>query len=288
MLTSGRLGGFQRAEFALASRFRLWAMFFQLALATLIGTSFFCYDHTSLDWHAGASAVSLILWLSFEALFRRHRFNAERGRRAVLLVDGLGQSLSKTEIDLMKKNFGVSSEEAARWEDREFFSSTDPPGPARLAGMLAESAFWTSRLQAVSATIMSAIFAIIVVILLLVDFSLCQTAVHESGAVAIKTSLSLVAFCLSSGLVTVIQGHRFAASAIAEISARILRQQGNGFSFPEVLILMTDYNAAVESAPINFPLAYRLLSNKLEREWRDLMKSGESFQRPPPFSRRGL
>ena len=57
---------------------------------------------------------------------------AERARRILLLVEGLGYKISRKELTDLIANFSVTEVESAKWEDAEYFKEASKTGRWRV------------------------------------------------------------------------------------------------------------------------------------------------------------
>ncbi len=269
-LTSQQLIGYQLAEFTIASNRRLWMIALQFLVAAAAAAAVLTDDHTDLYFLGVAGAVLLVAWVMAERSYRKHREAAERGRRATLLIDGLGHPVSQSELAILKEAFIVPAEKASKYEDPKYFAAKAPAGPKRLTEMLAESAFWTSRLQSKSVTLMIGMFVVIVIGTLVVGLIAFPIAKHEQMVTAVRVFLAFLTFLLSTDVWGAIQGHLAAINAIEDVRARLRTISATDYPLSDLLLAMNDYNAAVESGPLNFPYAYKFFSTQLNKEWREI------------------
>ena len=88
-----------------------------------------------------------------------------------------------------------------------------------------------------------------------------------------RVLVAILVFMLSSDLVGAIFAHREAASSISEIIQRTETAAARGYPAADVLLLMSDYNAIVESAPFALPGVYELRCQSLTRRWRAYLEN---------------
>jgi hypothetical protein len=86
----------------------------------------------------------------------------------------------------------------------------------------------------------------------------------------------MLVFGMSSDVFGAYISHRAAADEIKWIRARLSVADPNGYPFPDVLLAMTDYSTAVESAPESVPWAYEFQAEKLDELWRQYQRDRES------------
>jgi hypothetical protein len=118
----------------------------QIAIAILAAATVYITNDVGVYGSALATAIAALLWAWFDWHYKEARGQAERVRRATLIMDGLGTSLSPSELKELKARFTATPEEGEKLEDPAYYAATAPPGPARLAEMLDETAFWSCHL----------------------------------------------------------------------------------------------------------------------------------------------
>ena len=74
---------------------------------------------------------------------------------------------------------------------------------------------------------------------------------------------------MSSDVLGAYQEHKSAAKEIRDIRQRLSVADANGYPFPDVLLAMTDYNAAVEGAPESVPWLYDWYASDLDQRWKE-------------------
>ncbi len=165
-LTSANLVGYLRAEFAKASRLRVWLFIVQLAVAVPAAVSVVIPDDSKVTLYilAIVGAALLLVWWLLNSLYVAAQSAAQAARRGTLLLGGLNQPLSASEIQSLRERFTVSAEEAAKCENSDYYATKLPPGPGRLAEMIEESALYSEHLQRISARAM--LFVMMVFVML--------------------------------------------------------------------------------------------------------------------------
>lgn len=141
-----KLVGLHRAEFERAKVEQKNMLYSQACAAFLACTSVLvhCANITYITTVLAIIASALRCLFSWKS--RRSHRNAERGRRVVLLMKGLGWSMSEKEMTNLVTSFSVSDSEGKQWEDESYFNSAGPPCLKTLATIIEESAFWSKHL----------------------------------------------------------------------------------------------------------------------------------------------
>ncbi|WP_461319747.1 hypothetical protein [Bradyrhizobium barranii] len=236
-LTSANLVGYLRAEFAKASRLRVWLFFVQLAVAVPGAVSVVIPDnyHVTLYILAIFGAALLLVWWLLSSLYVSAQSAAQAARRGALLLGGLAQPLSPSEILSLRERFTVSAEEAARCENPDYYATKLPPGPGRLAEMIEESALYSGDLQRISARVMLFVMLIFVAGFFVIALLTTPFLERDTNFIVIRLFLATLVFAMSSDMVGAYQKHRTAAREIKDIRTRLSMADRNGYPLPDVL-----------------------------------------------------
>src|SRR5690349_16233451 len=113
-LTSENLVGYMRAEFNKAALLRKWLFGLQLAAALPAAISVVVPDTAKVLIYALAIVGGLLLvaWCLVNYFYVKARSAANAARRGALLLGGLDQPLSTSEIESLRGRFTVDSAEA--------------------------------------------------------------------------------------------------------------------------------------------------------------------------------
>lgn len=259
--------GYQRASFAKAQRRRVWVLSSQFLMAAAAAASVFSNDGPLQLYLASAAGVLLIVWLIATHSYRRYKADGDQARRACLVLEGFPDAPSPAQLFQIYQSFNVVDSDAAERTDPNYFATTAPRGPIRLAEMLEESAFWTEKLQEESGRWMAVALALIASVAAIGWLLLTPSEDVELRVSLARVVLALLPFFLSSDVFGALSGHRAAARSICELRLRLDAAQARGAKMGDVVLLMLDYNAAVEAAPMNLPYLYDLRKNKLGERW---------------------
>lgn len=270
-VTSANLVGYLRAEFAKASRLRVWLFLLQLAAAIPAAVAVLVADSHNelLYWLAFAGAVLVIAWWFLNGHYDRARKAAQAARRAALLLGGLNATLSPGEVQALRGCFTVNAAEAQKFEKEDYYATKLPPGPARLGEMLEESAFYSEHLQRMSANITRGVLAIFGVVFVVIAFGVTPYVGHDTGLTIVRVFLAMLVFAMSGDVIGAYRAHRGATNDIKDIRQRLITADAAGYPLADVLLAFTGYNAAVESAPESVPYAYKMRAQYLNERWAD-------------------
>ncbi|MBD2746751.1 hypothetical protein IC232_08580 [Microvirga sp. BT688] len=271
ILNSETLVGYLRAEFTKASRLRVWMFFTQLAVAVPAAISVVVADEILLYVLAVLGTVLLISWWVLNTLYGSARNAAQSARRAAMLMGGLKDQLSASEIQNLRERLTVTAEEAKAFEKKDYYASNLAPSSSRLGEMLEESAFYSAKLQRVSASTMLAIILVFALLAGVIALTAIPMVERDGSMVGTRILLSVLVFIMSSDVLGALLAHRSSASALDNIRARLVAADRSRYPQTDVLLIMADYNAAVESAPESVPFAYRLLESRLNQQWRQYL-----------------
>lgn len=262
------LVGYQLAEFKRASNLRTWLILCQFAVAVPGALSVVVDDGVALYFLAAAGVILLLIWFVLDGRYRAHRLAGERARRATLVMQGLGTRISPEEVFDLRNGFKVTPETARSHEDLDYFATKAEPGTRRLLEMLEESAFWSETLQRTSATVMGVFFGTILAIGIGAVLLALPFTYSSNMMIGLRLFLAMLVFGLSSDVLVATRAHAAAALTIGDIRKRLQTAAKNGYGEADVVYLMSEYNAAVEAAPVVVPLAYNLKRNALNERWK--------------------
>lgn len=267
-LTSEQLVGYLRAEFKKTSRVRVWLFFIQLLVAVPAAIAVLVTDSVYTYILAVCGAAFLALWWILQLVYLRNRDAAQAARRAAVLLGGLGKPLSASEISSLRDRLTVSESAARAAENPNYYATQLPSGSARLAEMIEESAFYSAELQDISAKAMMAIVVIFVLAFTGIAFAATPFVARDTTLIAYRIFLAVLVFGMSSDVLGALIAHRSAARTLQGIKARLKVARRDGFPLTDVMLITSDYNAAVESAPESVPYAYEARAKSIDARWR--------------------
>ncbi len=241
-LTSANLVGYLRAEFAKASRLRVWLFVLQLAVALPAAVSVIVPDtyKVLLYWLAITGAALLSIWWVLSRFYTRVRSAAQAARRAAVLLGGLNQPLSATEVQSLRERFTVTEDEAKACEKADYYATQLPPGSARLAEMLEESALYSENLQRASANIMLLLLVVFALCFLVIGFGITPYVERDTFYIVVRVFMAMLVFVMSADVLGAYRAHKTASEEIREIRQRLMNADRAGYPMPDVLLAFTD------------------------------------------------
>jgi len=260
--------GLYRAEFELAksSEFKSWLC--QLVMAATAFLSIF----TNSEFIVYPATIVALLaaffdkWFSYQS--RQQKDIAERARRLLLIVNGLGYQISKKElVDLFTK-FSVSETSGKKWENKDYFQSTDKIGYVRLSHLLQESAFFSKYLYAESAKFSWALFSVLFLLSLITLFVL-PILPSASWSIAIAKVIGIILmFLVSIDLFGRALEYTETTNSVRQTDDRLENLRGGDINEHDVLLIFGDYNTTVAGAPLIPTFIYNRNKARLTELWK--------------------
>jgi hypothetical protein len=189
-LTAVQLTGYQKAEFAKASKWRMRLLVFQFLASLPAALAVVVTSETLLYFFAIGGAALLALWWWARARYMAARSAAHSARRASLVVNGLGYQLSAGEHQRLRQLFTVNERDADQLVDPAYYASQLASGASRLGEMLEESAFYSKAVHAASARIMTNVLVGVVVLLAITAISSVPFVERATALVFVKIVLA--------------------------------------------------------------------------------------------------
>jgi len=268
-----RLLTHQRAEFDRSQRYQGWAILAQLGVAVVAAVSVYSNDNRTQLNFALIGFLLAALWLWLVRRQRDHRSAGDQARRVALLTSGLGAHFSAKQRLRIFDRFTVPIEGRKLQREEVHFASRMAHGYERLAELVEESAYWTLDLQRTSAAIVQGVLLAIAAVLAASLWMGLLTLPTDTTVSVARVLIAVLVFLLSSDVIGIIFAHREATATIAEILQRVETAAARGFPEADALLLMSDYNAAVESAPFALPFVFKLRDKHLTRRWRNYLEN---------------
>jgi hypothetical protein len=273
-LTSDNLVGYLRAEFSKSGRIRVWLFFAQLFAAVPAAVSVVVPDNEKVLLYGLAivGVVLLVSWCVLNEFYVCAKSAAQAARRGALLLGGLNEPLSPSEIQSLRERFTVTSDWARSFEMQDYYATKEPPGSARLAEMIEESALYSEHLQRKSSHVMFGLLLLFAVMFLAIALVSIPIVERDVGMMVARVILASMVFVLSADLLGAWRRHRAAAQDIKQIRNRLMVADRANYPMPDVLMAFVDYNAAVEGCPESVPFLYKLFGAELNQRWEDYQK----------------
>jgi hypothetical protein len=265
----GEIVGLQRAEFDRAARLQKRILYFQVAITLLACTTVYV-SNTVLAYTAALMAVAVaLLWARTDYLWSESRAQAERARRATLLTDGLGWELSAAEVRDLRSQFSVKSNQGKLFEDPAYYAAKALPGPQRLVEMLEETGFWTRQLFRYSANRFWFLFALFLTFLFLLLLGSIPFVNKQELLGAVRVACAMLVLLVSTDLLGRALDYTRAFHTLDGICQRIKQIKSDRDISCDLLMILCDYNSAVESAPMPASGIYERHRDELNRMWKE-------------------
>ncbi|WP_176055173.1 GrpB family protein [Paraburkholderia caribensis] len=263
----------QRAELNKAERLQVQMIGTQFAIATTAAISVYSNDNKYLFGAAILTFILMVFWLSFSQGQQRHRSAGDQVRRVILLISGLDMEPSAGQKLRIIDSFEVSTLQIPLRREEDHFATREEPGYKRLSEMIEESSYWTRDLQHASARVMFVILVILVAILFITAGTAVVSLKTDNLISLARAMIAIMVFAISSDFLGLFLAYRNSAIAIDEIFRRVEAVDARGYMESDILVLMSDYNAAIERSPAPFPWVYRFRQNELSQRWRAYMEA---------------
>lgn len=271
--------GRQIAEFDVAAKLRTRVIQIQLAIGAITALTAFVTDDHALYLAAILVVVLAGVWVFLSWRMVKVRAHAERLRRTTLVAGGLGLELDGAELLELAAD-ASASEEAARSKARDdYFASKSPPGPRRLAEMLEESAFWTTALAGKASKEAWVLF--ICTIASLAVLLTASVVVLSPGRweLAARAALALLAVMLSTDVLGAALSYTSVANETRRTIDRLEGYLKSGAPLERLLLILSDYNSAVESMPTFPAKLYSRHEKALNEQYGRYMKTKADGQK---------
>lgn len=263
----------QRAESNKAEHLQMWMMFAQFSIAMTAAISVYSNDNKYLFVAAIVGFVFMLLWLFFSQGQQQHRSAGDQARRAVLLISGLGVEPSAGQKLRINDGFNVPIFSKILRREEDHFASREVPGYKRLSEMIEESSYWIRDLQRTSAKVMTTILLILAAVVFIAGGA-AITSFESDNLISIsRAMIAIMVFVVSSDSLGLLLAYRSSAVSIDEIFKRVESAAARGYLKSDILLLMSDYNAAIERAPTALPWVYKFRQRGLGLRWQAYMEA---------------
>ena len=141
------------------------------------------------------------------------------------------------------------------------------PGYAKLTSHLQESAFYSKHLYSISANRNWYYFTVIFLASLIGLFVLPSIA-NQTWSIAIARIISVILmFLIATDLLGRALGFTKASNSLNEIDNRIENVKSSNYSEHDIILILGDYNAAVQGAPLIPTSIYIRNKDRLSMLW---------------------
>lgn len=255
-----------RAEIEESKRYSLWRTWMhRLTLIASVGALLAPVQSVYPLSVMALVTEALAWWCRYVASTLHGR--GEEARRRALLLDSFGRTQEPLDITDLRARFSPRAQRRAdKFEDTNYYASSEPPGLARLRGHLQESAFWSKHLYD-AAAIRSRWHAFGVPVILTVVIALAWPVLPSSIGTLLARALVLflsLLFAFDEFSRNLAWG---AASAQAERVDRRLEALKVDDLEP-VLALFGDYSVATAGAPPIPSSVYQSEKARLDELWK--------------------
>ena len=215
----------------------------------------------------------MLWWLYLSQEQQKYRTAGDQARRAVLLISGLDMKPSAGQKLRISEGFhAVISSNTLRREESHF-ATREVPSYKRLAEMIEESSYWTRALQRISAKVMVGILFFLAAVVFVAGGA-AIASLDSDGLISIsRAMIAIMIFVISSDALGLLLSYKSSASTIDEVFTRVEGAAARSYSESDILLLMSDYNAAIERAPATLPGVYKFSQKKLNRRWQAYMEA---------------
>lgn len=254
----------QRSAFNIATRYDRLTLFSPVLLTGLaILSAVLPLPNATILFLAASLAGSALSFIS--ALCTHNaRLPAEAIRRATLLSDGLGLPLSPQDFARLLQPLPHDSATLAPWNDSQYYASLDPPGLPRALANLHESAFWSFHLFQLSASLTFRLLVLLAILLIAAPILIFTRVPPPALAALLSCVLAIISWSL---LAHRLWCYRRAVALLRPFLARIAQLRHATPSNTDFLLLLLDYNAIVEAAPMVVPGVFVRNHDRLDRLW---------------------
>lgn len=270
-MDENKLLGLQRAEFKRAEAMGARSNNAQVLIVIISIITVFINKPSYVYTLSIFNLIFAVLWLSMQA--KNSHCIAERARRAVVFSNGLGVKISGKSYTDLKMLFNVHESEGEKYEDENYFKTQKDYGNQKLAEIVEESSFWSKHLFKLSAKRYWFYFSATLTISIL---GLLLLPLLNVGSLDILISQ---VFCLI--LIWLITGNIFAAAmsftnaanSADDIEGRLDKMALNMESDQDVLLIVSDYNALVESSPTIPSDLYEKNRERFNSLWKERLRN---------------
>jgi hypothetical protein len=185
-----------------------------------------------------------------------------------MLVGGLGLKLTGAELLELSRDGNASPAEAKRLVDPAYFASKKPPGVPRLVDMLEESAIWTTNLAKIAAQEAWLIFGGTCLVLLLTLLAAATFVSSSEWQLGARIVMAILASLLSADFFGAGMSYGSARDSAKRVVDRLQQYKGTTPPLEPVMLILGDYNSAVESMPPFSSGLYPRHEKRLNEEYR--------------------
>jgi hypothetical protein len=269
MISDDEFIGLHRAEFARAARLQYRILYVQIATAFLACFAVYLSDATAAYLLAVLTGIAALVWAYLARAYRSSRSLAERVRRATVITSAFAAPISAPDKRDVMTRFSVSVAEGQRFTDTDYYAADDPPGLARLAAIIEESAFWSCVLLRKSADRTWFVFAAFLALAFVLLFSTLPFVSAQEWLGGVRLLCAIVPLFVSTDVFGAASAYGSSAEEVKDVQARLTLAKASDYPVADLFSIWGDYNSAVESAPIYPPGLYKRYRDELNRLWKN-------------------
>lgn len=259
--------GMHRAQFERAKSTEHYAWLAEIVVAVTSLVSAFVADPTLVYTMAIVALVATLVRWRLSYLAKQYKAVAERARRVLLLIEGLGYKVSPKEVTDIITSFSITESEGQKWEDPEYFRPDMEAGYRKFGAILQESAFFSKHLFALSARQTWFYFIASFSLSIIALFALPITP-NQTWSLAIAKIVSiLLMFLVSIDVLGMALSYSSTAHAVSNIDDRLEVLKAIESPEHDLILIFGDYNAAVEDAPLIPTSIYQRHHDRLNNLW---------------------
>ncbi len=257
-----------RAEFDKAAKSQSWVFRMQIIVTLLSLITVFVENEVFVYITTIIALCITFAWAYFDWLYKKHRSVAERGRRVTLLAKGLDIILSDKECRDLLASFTATPDEAKKFEDPNYYANVKgKKGYLKLAGMLQESAFWSKHLLSASSSRYWSYFIIITILVVILSISLIPFLDDKTTMATAKIVTIMLTVLVSNDILGRAIAYLGAAQEVDKVYDRLERIKSSTKPENDLFFILSDYNSAIEGAPMFASGVYKKNEARLNKLW---------------------
>ncbi|WP_300395752.1 hypothetical protein [Henriciella sp.] len=262
-----RLIGYSRVAFDTAQASQAWASKLQWFLAAIVAIAVFLPGETWAMIMAGLSFMGALVITGLGLRQRKFRRYGERVRRATLLAKGLGHELSAHEYRRIETGFEGDAESLAEKADGKYYASAVPPGEGRLIENLYESAFWSEDLYRHSSKRAWIRFGAMMVAVIIIVIMTMPFLDGDMEIVLSRVVLVIMTLLVSREIFGDAMDYAAAQHEVELILERLETLKDKADKTADLMLILGDYNASVQSAPMPQSGVYEARRASITKAW---------------------
>lgn len=259
--------GFSRVAFDTAQASQSWASKLQWSLAVIAAIAVFLPGETWAMIMAGLSFMGALIVTGLGLRQRKFRRYGERVRRATLLAKGLGHELSAHEYRCIETGFEGDAERVADKADSNYYASRLPPGEDRLIENLYESAFWSKDLYRHSSKRAWIKFGAMMVAVIMIMIMTMPFLEGDMEIVISRVVLVIMTLLVSREVLGDAMDYAAAQHELELILERLETLKDKADKTADLMLILGDYNASVQSAPMPQSGVYEARRASIAKAW---------------------